>query len=103
MDIRVTRARKIFSDGRHNAFTGMTRPQATTLISFRSATSHLAPDGRIRVIASQDLENWRTVCDTALADCDLRDPKLIDFKGQVHCFFGSVDAQKGRTSMRMLE
>ncbi len=64
-ELRVTRARKIYSDGRHNAFTGMARLGERTFVTFRSAVNHLTLDGRIRVIASEDLRSgsrstWRS-------------------------------------------
>ena len=41
MELRITRARRIYSDGLHNAFTGVTRLGESILVCFRSATTNV--------------------------------------------------------------
>ena len=104
-ELRVTRARKIFSDGRHNAFTGMARLGDRTFVTFRSAVNHMTMDGKIRIIASKDLEDWKCVHVAERANTDLRDPKLVTFAGRLLCYFaawqdrGSGPSKKGAVSM----
>ncbi len=88
MQLRVTRARRVFSDGKHNAFTGITRLGETTLLCFRSGRSHITYDGTIKVIASDDLETWSAVTEKAREATDLRDPKLTAFAGKALLFCG---------------
>ena len=88
-ELRVTRARKIYSDGRHNAFTGMARLGDRTFLTFRSAATHMTMDGKIRIIASKDLEKWQSVHLAERANTDFRDPKLATFGGQLLCYFAA--------------
>lgn len=86
-ELRITRARKIYSDGCHNAFTGMSQFQGRTFITFRSAVNHMTFEGKIRIIASDDLEHWQPVHLAERADTDFRDPKLVTFGGRLLCYF----------------
>lgn len=81
MELRLTRARKIYSDGRHNAFTSIASAFGQTFVVFRAATNHGSPDGTIKVIASADHERWTTVADLAIPGSDLRDPTILVFNG----------------------
>ena len=61
MDIRLLRVRKIWGDGRHNAFTGIAAYRKRTFVTFRTADNHMSADGAISVIASDDHESWELV------------------------------------------
>lgn len=91
MELRVTRARRIFSDGTHNAFTGIVRWGEQVLVSFRSGRTHVTFDGVIRVIAAEASRTgcWPLVTEKALPGWDLRDPKLAVFRDQVLLFCGA--------------
>jgi len=95
-ELRVTRARKIYGDGHHNAFTGLARLEDRFFVTFRSAEDHVSTEGGIRIIASEDREDWQSVCLVERPDADLRDPKLATFQGKLHCFFASVPVVDGR-------
>ena len=95
-ELRVTRARKIYSDGRHNAFTGMARLGDQFFVTFRSAVDHLSPDGKIRVIASEDRDDWQSVHLVGRPNTDLRDPKLATFRGNLLCYFAAVPVVDGK-------
>jgi hypothetical protein len=97
-ELRVTRARKIYSDGCHNAFTGMARLGDRTFITFRSAVDHMTFEGKIRIIASKDLEAWQPVHVVERANTDFRDPKLVNFGGNLCCFF--AERRKGSPAAR---
>lgn len=101
MNIRLTRARRIYADGRHNAFTGITEAHGSTLVAFRSATNHLEADGIIKVIASADREAWDVVAEATLPDTDLRDPKLVTFGQKTMLFCGARGADRSLQSMAM--
>ena len=88
MELRVTRARRVYSDGKHNAFTGITRLGERVFICFRSGLTHVSYDGVIKVIASEDREKWSVVTEKAREATDLRDPKLATFKEQVLLYCG---------------
>ncbi len=103
-ELRVLRVRKIFSDGKHNAFTGLVRFEDRYFIAFRSAANHLSLDGAVRVIASPAADRW-TVAHTASRNGeDLRDPKLAVFRGKLFVYFAArpeTDLQH-RTSMALV-
>ena len=88
MDLRVTRSQRIHADGRHNAFTGITRAGDRYLVVFRSATDHVSRDGMITVIESTDLEHWQTTAVLSADGTDLRDPKIATLGDSVYLFCG---------------
>lgn len=86
-EIRPLRVRKIYSDGQHNAFTSITAFGDDIFLAFRSGTTHIAFDGKIRILRSSDRgENWETSALIGMDGCDLRDPKLIEFDGKLHLY-----------------
>ncbi|MDD5483754.1 MAG: hypothetical protein PHP98_08915 [Kiritimatiellae bacterium] len=89
MEIRITRAHRVFSDGRHNAFTSINRLSQNTYIAFRSASSHVSYDGQIVLIGSSDLNSWHEVARFADAKYDCRDPKLVLFQNRMLLYFGA--------------
>ena len=86
-DLRVLRSSRIFSDGRHNAFTSIAACGEALFIAFRSASAHLAQDGRITVIKSLDGGKvWAPCAEIILDNWDLRDPGVIFFAETLHLF-----------------
>jgi len=80
LDLRVIRAQRIFSNGRHNAFTGIDALDGDPVVVFRTAEDHVSQDGTITVLGRDD-ETW-TVRDqlaSPVSAPDLRDPSLISF------------------------
>lgn len=84
IDLRVTQARPVFSDGQHNAFTGIADCNGETVVAFRSATNHLSGDGEVTVIGEDD-DGWtaRTRLEASRPTDELRDPSLITFDGEL--------------------
>lgn len=99
MEIRITRARKVYSDGAHNAFTGIAAWRDKVFITFRSGRNHISPDGAIKVIASADRETWQVAASVRSADVDLRDPKVTVFQDKLMVFCGECPPDKPRRSM----
>ena len=83
MEIRVTRARRIHADGRHNAFTGIAALAERVYVVCRAATTHVSRDGQILVLSSAELESWSVVHRLAQPGADLRDPKVVAFGGRL--------------------
>lgn len=102
MKLKVLRARKVYGDGRHNGMTGMARAFGRTFIAFRSGTSHLTPDGGIRVIVSDDDQRWSVVCEQFDDGFDLRDPKIIFWDGGLRVYYARSAKGVSRT-MHMRE
>ena len=85
--------KKIYSDGRHNAFTDMEYWKGYYYVVFRNANGHarLGPvevQGRIIVIRSRDLVEW-DVCAQISTDGDDRDPSLLDLGEELGVYFFS--------------
>ena len=84
--------KKIYSDGRHNAFTDMEYWKGDYYVTFRNAGSHARPGdyGDVLVIRSSDLKSW-DICARISAgeDHDDRDPALLDMGDELGVFFGS--------------
>jgi hypothetical protein len=74
--MRVVEVRKVFDDGRHNAFTDLTWWRGELYLAFRSATDHMSRDGRIRILRSPDGGAWEQVAALG-TECDDRDPKFL--------------------------
>jgi len=89
MEIIVTRARKIYSDGKHNAFTGIARFRDKTYICFRSGQSHITLGSTIKVIASGDHEDWSVAAEKGVVaeNVDNRDPKIAAFKNNLLVYY----------------
>ena len=96
IDFRVTRARKVYSDGLHNAFTGMAKFDERVFICFRSAEDHMTPGSGIRVIASGDMAQWGPAHFVSESTHDYRDPKLVHFDGELRTYFAAIPFRDGR-------
>ncbi len=88
MELRVTRARRVYSDGKHNAFTGITALGGRTLIAFRSGRTHVTYDGTIKVIAAAAAGDFSVVTEQVWDGTDLRDPKLTTFNDAAMLYCG---------------
>ncbi|HSW45082.1 MAG TPA: sialidase family protein [Phycisphaerae bacterium] len=69
--------RKIWDKAPHNAFTDLVRFQDRFFCTFRESDSHAqGQDGKVRVLASADGDQWTSAALLAEEGIDLRDPKL---------------------------
>jgi hypothetical protein len=68
---------RIWDRAQHNAFTGLIEFNNKLYCSFREGSAHVyGINGSVRVIASDDGQNWYSVAHLYEKDIDLRDPKL---------------------------
>ena len=68
---------RIWDQAPHNAFTDLTRWKGQFYCTFREANRHVSGgNGKIRVIASPDGAEWRSIALIEKDGIDLRDPKL---------------------------
>ena len=81
---------KAYTDGKHNAFTGITYWKGKTYISFRNAHDHVSFDGQIKVIASDNTKDWEILTTISEANMDLRDPKIVNVGDALHLYVGAV-------------
>ena len=68
---------RIWDRAAHNAFTGLIDFNGTLYCTFRESDGHVSEiNGTIRVIASDDGQNWYSVAHLFERGVDLRDPQL---------------------------
>ncbi|MCB0629218.1 MAG: hypothetical protein R2824_04805 [Saprospiraceae bacterium] len=73
----VLSVEQIWDRAAHNAFTDLVFFRDSWYCTFREGTGHIpGVNGSIRVIASNDGQNWYSVALISELDVDLRDPKL---------------------------
>ena len=90
-NVTVSKIRRVFHNGEHNAFTDLIRFQGHFYLSFRSC-----PDGHgvnasasVIVLQSLDGETWRKVHQFAVAERDTRDPHFLIFKQRLFIYTGT--------------
>jgi hypothetical protein len=89
-------ARKIWDQGGHNAFTDLIHFRGGWFCTFREATGHSSPDGKVRVLASADGEAWASSALLAESGIDLRDPKFsITPDGRLMLVMGGSVMERG--------
>jgi hypothetical protein len=69
-------SRRIWDAAPHNAFTDLLRFKDRWVCVCREGTTHLTPDGKLRVIESADGKQWAPAALVSLPGADLRDPKV---------------------------
>ena len=93
---QIKNIRKIYSDGRHNAFTDMEYWKGHYYVAFRNGNGHARPgpvevQGNITVLRSKGLREWE-VCRIS-TEGDDRDPSLLDMGDELALIFGSAVPQ----------
>jgi hypothetical protein len=73
---KIVSVKKIWDRGEHNAFTDLIRFRDRWWCTFREAKAHGKSLGKVRVIVSEDGDNWTSAALVEQAGIDLRDPKL---------------------------
>jgi WD40 repeat protein len=76
MDAELIELRKIWDRAPHNALTDLTRFRHCWFCVFREGTDHISPDGKIRILSSDDGTQWKPETLLEIPDLDLRDPKI---------------------------
>jgi len=81
--------RCIHSDGWHNAFTDLQWFKGKYYVCFRNGLSHVSTDGKVVVVASDDLYRWERVGVPVNTMGDDRDPHLIVAGDRLYVITGS--------------
>lgn len=82
--------RRIYADGWHNAFTDFQRFKGRYYICFRNGLSHVSPEGKAVVIASDDLTCWERTAVPVNTTGDDRDPHMTATEDGLFLYVGSV-------------
>lgn len=75
-DLELQSVERIWDEGEHNAFTDLTRWEGRWWCPFREGKDHVSDDGGIRVIMSDDGDEWQSAALITRDGWDLRDPKI---------------------------
>ena len=73
----VAKARRIWRQGAHNAFTDLCWFAGRYYCVFREGSAHVSPDGALRILQSADGRRWHSVALIQNPQADLRDGKLV--------------------------
>lgn len=73
---RIVDVRRIWDKAPHNAFTDLVRFQDRWYCVFREGQGHVSADGALRVITSEDGNEWESAALITSPDSDLRDAKI---------------------------
>ncbi|UUO04928.1 glycoside hydrolase [Blastopirellula sp. J2-11] len=74
--VELTQLKKIWSQGRHNAFTDLVRFHDKWFCAFREGEKHVSADGSLRILVSSDGEKWESAALVSMPGLDLRDAKI---------------------------
>src|SRR5262245_14099116 len=74
--VKPREIRKVYADGKHNAFTAFVRWKEAYWLAFRHAASHNADDGEIIVLRSADAKDWKEALRLNVLPDD-RDPQFL--------------------------
>ena len=77
MKSQIDWVRCIHSDGWHNAFTDLQLFQGKYYVCFRNGLSHVSTEGKVVVIASDDLYQWQRIGVPINTTGDDRDPHMV--------------------------
>lgn len=87
---KIEWVRRIYEDGWHNAFTDFQFFKGRYYICFRNGLSHVSPEGKAVVIASDDLVDWHRAGVPVNTTGDDRDPHLAATEDRLFMYVGSV-------------
>ena len=87
--------KRIWDQGEHNAFTDLVLFQDALFCVFREGSAHVSPDGALRILRSLDAGGtWQRVSLLTSTQADLRDGKLIEFRGELLLLGGGAQHDK---------
>src|ERR1043166_7067738 len=84
----VISVRKLVSDGKHNAFTALTRWKDAYWLAYRSGVSHTDGPADIVILRSSDTETWSEVFRIDVAFDD-RDPQFVATPERLFIYFAA--------------
>jgi hypothetical protein len=76
IEAKLVEVKKIWSEAPHNAFTDLIRWHDRWYCAFREGENHVGSHGQLRVITSQDGQNWESAATLTDPIYDLRDANL---------------------------
>jgi hypothetical protein len=98
---RLVESRRVWDAAPHNAFTDLCRFKDRWYCVFREGATHVAPDGKLRVLESADGREWESAALVALGGADLRDPKVCVTPQGKLMLAGAAARAAGKTHQTM--
>jgi putative heme-binding domain-containing protein len=89
---KLVDVRKIWDQAPHNAFTDLVRFKGHWFCVFREGTSHVSPNGALRVLTSDDGEKWDSAALITSPTSDLRDAKITVTPGGGQLMLSGAEA-----------
>jgi hypothetical protein len=74
--VKLVEVKKIWDRAPHSAFTDLARWKKMFYCAFREGRGHVSTDGKIRILQSQDGNDWESAALVTLEGYDLRDAHL---------------------------
>jgi len=100
VSLKVLSVKKIWDQGKHNAFTDLIRFGGRFYCVFREGAGHVSNDGKIRVlISADDGKTWKSPALLALKGYDLRDAKISHMPDGRLMILGGAAPRKNRESV----
>jgi hypothetical protein len=96
--MKLLSVRKIWDQGKHNAFTDLFEFEDRVYCVFREGAAHVSPDGKIRILVSGDLETWKSAAVLEMKGMDLRDAKVSQMPDKRLMILGGAAPRKARES-----
>jgi len=94
--LKVASVTRIWQGGRHNAFTDLIRFKGRFYCVFREGAGHVSPDGKIRVLVSDDGASWASAALLGKTGQDLRDAKISRMPDGRLMILGGAAPRKAR-------
>lgn len=94
--VKPREVRKVFADGKHNAFTALAKFQDQYWLAFRTGKDHNSKDGDIVVLRSEDAKTWTEALRQS-AGGDDRDPQVLVAGKRLILYDFVEDAKDSRT------
>ena len=90
-NVKVSKARRVFDNGEHNAFTDLVRFGGRFYLAFRSCPDgHMVhPSASIIILASTDAQQWEQVHRFSVPKRDTRDPHFLVFQDKLFVYTGT--------------
>ncbi|MCH2373590.1 MAG: hypothetical protein MK538_05365 [Planctomycetes bacterium] len=89
--VDVSDVRKVFDNGRHNAFTDLTKFQGALYLAFRDCPDGhgVSPNASVIILTSKDAREWKQVHRFSVPKRDTRDPHFLVFKDRLFVYTGT--------------
>lgn len=90
-EVKVENIRRVYHNGEHNAFTDLVRWKGKFWLTFRSCPDgHMVfPTSSIRVLVSDDAQEWEEVHRFSVKRRDTRDPHFLVFDDKLFIYTGT--------------